>query len=332
MATEWTGKLPSDIKTPEGDKIIPIAEPNSGGTTGFARLLPWNWKERLTPEQMLIVQNGSGELNNGGLLDIPPTFTKEQRKLLLGDAYILTDVLPHNLRDGNPMTRENVEQIMKWANHPEVAGHIYQLENDTSKLRIQPWEYFLMYYRGEIDDEGNSTNSKDSTFFKGIHGSGEDEDMLSNLRMRWAGVPFVDAAQTAYWERVITRPDMIGLKIGLAFGYEVLLNAYYKYDGYGRGLHLPARAVRATTYADRTAKGWERNEEFHLALGFEHHKEPKTVDGRRIQPWENKRASFERIIPDALTRIAKDQPERSAYLTHETEILQRELHDRSARE
>lgn len=240
----------------------------------------------------------------------------------LSGSYRISDILPHNPNDLNPVTSNDITVIMRWAEHPDVKGHIYQLESGHSEIHHER-DAYLEYYRGVKDDEGYITDPKNVVFLKAVH----ETDIIAVTSLRWRADRFFLAGRTAYWERLIVDPELPPRKkIGLALGIQVGLTAFYKCNAYTDG--LPAKEIRATTYADDEAQGFERNERLLLALGFEHHGEPfwlndrssteeQAETNRRIQPWRANQASFEAALPGALERVRRDQPEYADYLKQE---------------
>ncbi len=233
------------------------------------------------------------------------------KEAVLDGRHIITDVLPHSLDDKNPIEYDDIETVMEWAQHPDVAGHIYRLESGPEELYQgdrRKWLY-LEYYRGVRDDEGKSAEPKNSTFFKAVNSAGQ---MLAVATMRWKDVEFVKRGRTAYWERLIVNPSLQGKKIGLAFGIDMLDTAFYRYDGYdGR----PATEVRGSIYEDRTAKRFDRNKLFFLMFGFKQEGHIINLeDGRAIQSWKLSLENYELNRPKAVENIANEQPERKEYL------------------
>lgn len=227
------------------------------------------------------------------------------KETLDSDAQIITDVLPHSHHDKNPIRYDDIGDVMKWAQHPTVRGHIYQLESGPEDIYRNRWGAYLEYYRGIKDDEGFEVEDRKSVMFiKAVH----NDKMIGITSIRWKFPRFYDRGRTAYLERIIVDPELPPRKkIGLALGIEVGLNMFYKYDGYTGG--LPATEGRTTTYADDEGEGFERNERFMVALGYEHHKDVIKINNRRIRPWRQTRASFVAALPDALKRVRKDQPD-----------------------
>ena len=232
------------------------------------------------------------------------------KEAALDSRHIIADVLPHQSVDPNPITYEDINAIMDWAIHPEVAGHIYQLESGPPELYKNRWGAYLEYYRGIKDDEGRDIiNSRASTaFFKAVNKEGK---MIAVSTIRWKEVPFVRRGRTAYWERLIVDPDLLGKRIGTAFGIEILDNAFYKADAYDG---QPATEVRVTTYVDRIAQGFDRNELFLRRFGFEKDGDPMDIRGRRVQPWKLYVAKYEQHRPTALKFLSEYQPKRREYL------------------
>ncbi len=232
------------------------------------------------------------------------------KEAVLDGRHIITDVLPHGLDDKNPIEYDDIETVMEWAQHPDVAGHIYRLESGPEELYQgdrRKWLY-LEYYRGVRDDEGKSAEPKNSTFFKAVNSAGQ---MLAVATMRWKDVEFVKRGRTAYWERLIVDPSLQGKKIGLAFGIDMLDTAFYRYDGYdGR----PATEVRGSTYVDRIAQGFDRNELFLRMFGFEKHGDAIPVGDRLVQPWRLTLSAYEVARPVALKHLLDEQPQRGEYL------------------
>lgn len=230
------------------------------------------------------------------------------KEAVVDGRHIIADILPHGLNDENPITYDDIGTVMEWAQHPSVKGHIYQLESGPEDLYGNRWATYLEYYRGVRDDEGKKTEPKNCAFFKAVNGRGQ---MLAVATMRWRDVEFVKPGRTAYWERLIVDPDLQGRKIGLAFGIDMLDTAFYRYDGYdGR----PARGVRGSTYVDREAQGFDRNELFLRMLGFEKHGDAIPVGNRLVQPWRLTLSAYEATRPDALRRLLDEQPQRREYL------------------
>ena len=248
------------------------------------------------------------------------------KETALDSRHIIDDVLPHNPNDRRPViTYGDIKTIMDWAQHPDVKGHIYQLESGPEELyqgEQREWLYWE-YYRGNKDDEGKFTKPENSTFFKAVNNKGQ---MIAVTTVRWKAVEFVKRGRTAYWERLIVNPELLERKIGLAFGIEVLDNIFYKSDKYDG---IPATEVRASAFADRIAGHHDINHNYLTLLGFKKHGNPIWVNDRHVQPYKMSLADYEEARPKALEHMAIDQPERMAYLERQGEILQAKLSERT---
>lgn len=233
----------------------------------------------------------------------------DKKEAPLDNRHVIADVFPNSLDDKNPIEYPDIEKVMEWAKHPEVAGHIYQLESGPQELYKgdrRSWTY-LEYYRGLMDDEGRNTDPRNCDFFKAVNSKGE---MIAITTMRWKDVEFVKRGRTAYWERLIVDPELQGKKVGLALAIDVLDTAFYRYDGYdGR----PATEVRGSTYVDRLAGRFDRNDLFLRILGFQTHGNTIIIENRFIQPWKLSLASYEEARPAAIERL-REQPGRREYL------------------
>jgi len=238
--------------------------------------------------------------NDGGIQ--PP------EDLLLLDAHKIADVLPHDPSDPNPITDSDIVETMRWARHPEVARHVYQLEGGDEALYRGPnlMSMYIDYYTGRKDDEGRDTKPEDSIFLKAINNRGM---MIANTRLRARGVSYIQKSRTMGLERLLVAPELLGRKIGLGFSLEVLDTGFYKYSGYDG---FPALEVRGSIYVDVDAA---RNFRLLSLLGFEGHGPAREINnGRWIQPMRVSLSNYERARPRALDHLGFDQPEWAGFL------------------
>lgn len=247
--------------------------------------------------------------------------TEPPKDLLLPDAHKITDVLS-NLTEQNPITNLDILEIMRWAKHPEVARHVYQLEGGDEELYRggRRKSMYIDYYQGWKDDEGRSTKPEDSIFLKAVNRQGR---MLANSRLRAKGVPYILKPRTMGWERLLVVPELLGKKIGLGFSLEVLDTAFYKYEGYDG---LPAEELRGSIYVDIDAA---KNFGLLSLLGFEGNGPARRVNnGRWIQPMRVFPSRYKEVRPRALDHLGHDQPEWAEHLEKTGVELQNRLNER----
>ncbi len=240
--------------------------------------------------------------------------TSIPKELLIPNAHLLTDVLPHTLTDPNPFNNADVEEIMRWTKSPEVAGHVYQLEDDQDLYRgDRRKSMYIDYYQGWKDDEGKPTKPEDSIFLKGIN---DHNTMLANTRLRADGVPFIRGENIMEWERLLVVPEHLQKKIGLGFSIYTMDTALFRYK-YQNG--EPAEEVRASVYVDVPAA---RNLGLLHLLGFEGHGSARQINGRWIQPLRLFPNKYITARPRAIDHLSAAQPQWAQRLEKDGEQLQ----------